>query len=649
MTNTNELAFPIDSLLSARLFLSPQLSEGKIYFISDMGGAGMSLYSMDANGGIPQPLLPKGLALQNPYHMGGSDLFKVLPAHSQILVMIDQDGDENYQPHLIPLEGGIPKAMFPELSGQQFFCVDFDDERDLVYFTIDDRKTANREAIRVNLRTGQKISMGKSMFGNIFQCATKDLSKAVMVDGYGYADSTLYIWHEDSGERQLLIGVPLEERKSGAEFEKASYFDCHFISNEKELLCISSRFTDTRSIVKFPLNDPEDMKEVKVIGISHPEGIGELQDLHHVSERLYRLTYNIDGCSYVYEAELQKKDTDYILLVRRTICGISPLADGVLQAISEEIQENRPEYVFSFTNATTPPQIFRFGRKYPPGDYMQITNEQIVGIPSEYLSPGEDASYTSFDELRISARLYLPSPKLNYNGPRPLVVWVHGGPTSQEKPDFAWFSMPLIQTLTLNGFAVYVPNVRGSTGYGIDYMKKVERDWGGDDRKDHLEGLKMLEKDPRIDSTRRAVGGRSYGGFMTLTLTTRHPELWRAGFDMFGPYDLPAFFYRLPKTWQTSFKLILGDPDDEHDLKFLLERSPKTHLDQLQCPLLIIQGKNDPRVLEEESAEIVKVLREKGKVVDYLMFPDEGHDVLKFKNKVQCFTKIVEFLREHLS
>ncbi len=99
--------------------------------------------------------------------------------------------------------------------------------------------------------------------------------------------------------------------------------------------------------------------------------------------------------------------------------------------------------------------------------------------------PGEDASFTSFDDTRVSARLYLPAPALNYTGPRPVVYYIHGGPQGQERPDFAWFSMPLIQFLTLNGFAVFVPNVRGSTGYGLSYTKQVDQDWGGKDRLDH--------------------------------------------------------------------------------------------------------------------------------------------------------------------
>ena len=96
--------------------------------------------------------------------------------------------------------------------------------------------------------------------------------------------------------------------------------------------------------------------------------------------------------------------------------------------------------------------------------------------------------------------------------------------------------MPLIQFLTLRGFAVFVPNVRGSTGYGLNYTKQVDRDWGGQDRLDHVHAMtKILPKDKRLDVKRAAVVGRSYGGYMTLMQAGRHPELWSAACDMFGP------------------------------------------------------------------------------------------------------------------
>ena len=278
--------------------------------------------------------------------------------------------------------------------------------------------------------------------------------------------------------------------------------------------------------------------------------------------------------------------------------------------------------------------------------YTKISNEKIIGIPEKYLSKGEDASFTSFDGLRISARLYRPSPELGFTGPRPLVLYVHGGPQGQERPDFTWFSMPLIQYLSLNGFTVFVPNVRGSSGYGLEYMKKVDRDWGGDDLKDQIEGLKFLEKDKNIDSSRRGVTGRSYGGYMTLSLVSRYPDLWKAGIDMFGPYDLIGFLKRLPPSWQTYFELSMGHPEKDKD--FLNERSPKTYIDNIKAPLLVIQGANDPRVTLVESKEIVEHLKKQGKDAEILVFEDEGHDVIKFKNKVKCYTEMVEYFKKHL-
>jgi len=145
---------------------------------------------------------------------------------------------------------------------------------------------------------------------------------------------------------------------------------------------------------------------------------------------------------------------------------------------------------------------------------------------------------------------------------------------------------------------------------------------------------------------RVGVMGRSYGGYMTLTLAGRHPDLWQAACDMFGPYNLFTFLERIPETWKTYFHQALGHP--EHDQVFLTERSPSTHLPNVRCPLLVIQGANDPRVIERESRDVVETLQGQGKAVDYLVFADEGHDVIKFANKVICYNRIVAFFADHL-
>jgi pimeloyl-ACP methyl ester carboxylesterase len=636
--------FPIQSLLSARLLLSPRISKDRVYFLSDMSGV-LSLYSMDRKGGIPEPLLPLGLALQNPHLIIGYNYF-VLPKLGKILVMIDENGNENYQPNFIPLQGGIPEPIFGDkFKGQQLACIECDRKNNIAYFFRDDRKTSNIECLQVNLATLETTSLGKSKYGNFYNGSDSTNSTIILSDGYTAGDNVLYILHKGEKERQLLYGVPLDKRTKNQKIKLPNTGQCTFTEDRKGLLFKSTIFKDEGSITYLPLKHPSDVEEVPIHGLKH-RGKGELVELRHVNKSIFLLEYNIDGSSWMYECEYREKSKRK-LTVKKTLCGLPPLDQGVHMGIDYELEGMKATYILAHAKADSPVQLFLYPAVGHTKAPLKLSNERVLGIEAKLLSEGEDASYRTFDGKRISARLYLPSKCLDFNGPRPLVLYVHGGPQGQERPDFTWFSMPLIQYLTLNGFAVFVPNVRGSSGYGLKYMKLVDHDWGGDDVKDYLEGLKKLEKDPRIDSTRKAVVGRSYGGYMTLTLAGRHPTLWKAACDMFGPQDLIKFINRLPESWKTGMYLTMGHP--EKDRKFLIERSPNNYMKNIRCPMLIIQGKNDPRVLEIESREVAELLKANNVDVELLVFEDEGHDVLKFKNKVICYTKITNFFKKHLN
>jgi esterase/lipase len=636
--------FPIESLLSARLLLKPENVKERIFFLSDMSGV-LSLYSMHRNGSIPEPLLPGGLALVNP-HLQPGENYRVIPKMGKILVMIDKMGNENYQPCLIPITGGIPEPLLGDKhQNEQIACIHFDKDRDIAYFFRDNRKTPDIECLQVNLETGETKSLGTSVYGNYCNGVNSDHSKVILADQYTSGDIVLFYRNSDMTERKLLYGTPIDQR-AGKQIPMNGIGWCSFVDNDKALFFASTIFHDNGGLTLLKLDNPSQPIDVPIKGLQH-SGQGELVNLRKVENNTFVLEYNIDGTSSIYEGTYRSGQSP-IFEAQRVLVGQPPLSGGVALGLEWQVTNRNPlriEYVLSFTKANSPSQLYlipAMGTTTP----VRLSSEKVLGIPEEYLSPGEDVSYTSFDGLRISARLYLPSQKLGYTGPRPLVEYVHGGPQGQERPDFTWFSMPLIQYLTLNGFAVFVPNVRGSTGYGMKYMKWVDKDWGGKDVQDHIEGLKRLEKDSRIDSKRRGVVGRSYGGYMTLTLASRHPELWKAAVDMFGPYDLPTWLTRLPPTWQTYFQLSLGDP--EKDKEFLVERSPKTYMNQLSNPLMIIQGKHDPRVPEPESAQLVDDLRKAGHRIDYLVYEDEGHDVLRFKNRVHCYNTITEFFRKNL-
>jgi len=650
----------IESLLSARLFMAPQAVDDRLYFISNLAGR-LGLYAMDRGGSVPEPLLPSHVALHNP-HMLGGQAFRVFPSLESILVMIDSDGDEVYQPMRIPLVGGHPTPAFGEaLADRRVHLGHADPEDPILYLSAQRLDAPVHETWRANMATGEVELLYEGPWGSHVAAVDADHARLAMIEGYSMGDTVLYQWRD--GRREVLLGSPLAERTEGEDTALLGISSAAFTPGggmllsttwyddrgtlgylDRTVLAAATDEPDARQSERSADPDPtaQGLEPVTIAGVAH-EGLGVLTGIEHLEGERFLVGYNIDGVSWLYEGRLDEEGR--ILALERALVGEGELANGVIEHY--EWQRRGDDFVLSFSTATSPTQIYTLeGKRRLP---VRHTRERLLGLPNTWLAQGEDASFTSFDGLRVSARLYRPSPELGFSGPRPLVYYVHGGPQSQERPDFAWFSMPLIQFLTMRGFAVFVPNARGSTGYGLSYTKRVDRDWGGDDRLDHVHAMtRVLSQDPDVDTHRAAVIGRSYGGYMTLTLAARHPELWAAACDMFGPYDLLTFSARIPETWKPYFKVALGDADVPAEREFLVHRSPRTHIDGLVCPLLVIQGANDPRVVEGESADLVAYLREAGREVDYLMFPDEGHDVLKHENRVTCYNRITDFFVEHL-
>ncbi len=629
------MTYRIESFLASRLHLAPQLNGDRITFISNLSGK-LSLYAMYYGSSVPEPLLPPHLAMQNPDLVGGYP-FHVFPLLDRILVMLDHDGDENYQPMLIPLEGGFPEPAFDNFfAHHRVHLIECDAEKNLVYFSAERRDKPLHEAWRGDLRTNTLQKLDESEWGAQPTTPSPDHRRLLLWDGYSAGDNVLYLL--ENGTRTLLYGKPLDQRRPGEQVPPNGLGSAAWTPSGESLLVTSAVFDDRYSLGVIDLAAPGQLHPVRLEGALHT-GIGELTALSHLKSARYLVGFNIDGCSWYYEGTYNASARQMTL--KTCVVGEGDLADGKLESIYHDRKSDR--FILSFSTAVSPTQIYTVEGKERETIVMH-TEERILGIPEDRLSRGEDASFISHDGMRVSARLYLPAPELGFTAPRPLIYYIHGGPQSQERPDFAWFSMPLIQFLTLRGFAVFVPNVRGSTGYGLKYMKQVDQDWGGQDRLDHVHAMtQVLPRDRRLDVTRTAVVGRSYGGYMTLTLAGRHPQLWSAACDMFGPYDLATFSERIPETWKPYFKVALADPATDSGRLFLADRSPKTYLEELACPMLVIQGRNDPRVVAKESEELVADLQKKGKHMDLLIFEDEGHDVLKYANRVTCYNAITDF------
>jgi dipeptidyl aminopeptidase/acylaminoacyl peptidase len=223
------------------------------------------------------------------------------------------------------------------------------------------------------------------------------------------------------------------------------------------------------------------------------------------------------------------------------------------------------------------------------------------------------------------------------------VVFVHGGPEGQFRVNF----QPVVQYLVQQGYAVLAPNVRGSNGYGKAYGHLDDVEKRMDSVNDLAHAAMWLKAQPEFDADKIAVMGASYGGFMVLSSLTTYPELWAAGVDIVGIGNFVTFLENTSEYRRAHRSAEYGSL--ERDRAFLEHISPSNHLENVRAPLIVIHGANDPRVPLSETLQLVKKLQERGVPVQSLIFDDEGHGLVKLKNKLAAYPEVVAFLNKHLA
>ena len=248
-------------------------------------------------------------------------------------------------------------------------------------------------------------------------------------------------------------------------------------------------------------------------------------------------------------------------------------------------------------------------------------------------------SFGAHDGLDLTGWLYRPRAA---EGPRPTVLWFHGGPEAQERPTFA----PQHQAMVAAGFAVFAPNVRGSSGFGRAFVHADDRNgrWSGID--DALTCARYVIDRGIADPARVAITGRSYGGYLTLAALVRFPGVFAAGVDVCGMSDLLTF-YRDTEPWIAAAAVTkYGDPI--HDRELLADLSPLARAERIDAPLLVVHGELDTNVPVGESVQIVAALRALGRPVEFLPVPGEGHEYRRVDSRRLVVHRMLEFLGQHL-
>ena len=271
----------------------------------------------------------------------------------------------------------------------------------------------------------------------------------------------------------------------------------------------------------------------------------------------------------------------------------------------------------------------------------QLTFSAIASLAAAKLPPSELVHYKSFDGKIISAFLWVPY-NLKRDASNPGIVLPHGGPTGQTVDSFNRFAAALAS----RGYVCIAPNVRGSTGYGMDFQKANVKDLGGGDLDDEVYGAKFLTATGFVDEKKIGITGGSYGGYMTLMAIGKKPELWAAAVEQFGIINWLTMLEHEDPFLQEYEKSLLGDPVKDREV--YENASPIKFLRQAKAPLLVLQGENDIRVPKEEAEQVVAIYKETGKTVDSHFYPQEGHGFAKRENQIDAISRTVAWFDRYL-
>jgi dipeptidyl aminopeptidase/acylaminoacyl peptidase len=300
---------------------------------------------------------------------------------------------------------------------------------------------------------------------------------------------------------------------------------------------------------------------------------------------------------------------------------------------------NDQQWLVSFLTDDGPVSYHVYDRSTQTSTFLFTNKPKLEGLTLANMEP---ISYSARDGLTIHG--YLTQPP-GVPAPAPAVLLVHGGPWARD----TWGYDAQAQWLANRGYAVLQVNFRGSTGYGKAFLNAANREWAAAMHDDLIDGVHWLIEQGIAQPDKIAIMGGSYGGYATLVGLTFTPDVFACGVDIVGPSNLITLMQSIPPYWEpirANFYHRVGNLETEPD--FLKSRSPLFVVDQIQKPLLIGQGANDPRVKQAESEQIVEAMKQAGKPVKYALYTDEGHGFARPENRLHFYAIAEEFLAQYL-
>ncbi|HEX9918174.1 MAG TPA: S9 family peptidase [Pyrinomonadaceae bacterium] len=603
--------FTIERYLNIRAASSPALAPAgdRVAFLLNVTGT-PQVWSVGAAGGWPEQLT---------FYTDRVDFVRWSPDGTGLLFGKARGGDENAQLYWMSPDGAQVRQLTDAPKIRYNFGAWSADGRRISYAS--NKRNPNFFDIYV-----MEVASGQESL--VYQQDGSNAAVAWSADGrfivVSRASDTLSLDNDLYLVELASKGVTHLTPHEGA----AQYGDVHFTRDNRALILSTNAAGEWQSLARL------DLATRKLEPATNATWDTDASEMS-ADGRLLAYALNRDGFSELYVRRLTDAGVGD---GRDTAVGLP--GKGVVSGL--DFSQDGRKLAFAFAGARHNADVWLYDLK--TRKLEQVTRSSRAGIPQSSFVEPELIRYKTFDGREIPAWYYRPRTTGTGGAANslPVIVSVHGGPEGQERPAFN----PTYQYFLSRGYAVLAPNVRGSTGYGKTYTHLDDVKLREDSVKDLAAAVEWLKTNGGADARRIAVMGGSYGGYMTLAAITLYPDLWAAAIEMFGISNFETNLRNTSGYRRRQREREYGTL--ANDLEFLRSVSPIYKVARIKAPLLVFQGKNDPRVPYTESEQIVKALRDRNAPVEYTLFDDEGHGFVKLNNRLVVYPKIVDFLERHM-
>ncbi len=618
--------FSIERYLNIRSAGSPAFSPDakRIAFLTNITGTNQ-IWFVEASGGYPEQITSFD---------DNISFVEWLPEGRGLIFGKAIGGNENTQFfHLSDDGANIKQLTADEKTRHNFGAVSKDGK--YIFYTSNKRDKNWFDVYRLDIASGEEEMLLQDNGSNFVAAVSDDGSKVIVSrSSVRFSlDNDLYLVEAKTREAAHLT----------PHGEATQYGDVHFLPGNDSIIF------GTNQAGEFITLSRMDLATKKITPYETAEWDLDATALARDGQT-FANTDNVEGFSQLYVRSLMPPNANS---KSAQIQPVTLPAKGI--AGSLEFSKDGKKLAFTFSSAKHNADIWVYD--LATKKLTQVTKSSRSGIPQDSFVAPELIKYKTFDGREIPAWYYRPrginvggltttksdgTKETVFPGGFPVIISVHGGPEGQERPGFN----PLYQYYLSRGYAILATNVRGSTGYGKTFSHLDDVEKREDSVKDLAAAVEWLKQSGGADPKRIAVMGGSYGGYMTMAAITLYPELFAAAVNTVGIVNWETFLKNTSGYRRRQREVEYGMLDK--DIEFLRRISPIAKVDKIKTPLFVIHGKNDPRVPYTEAEQVVKALRDRGALVEYKLYDDEGHGISKLKNRLDLYPRVADFLDKYM-